>query len=296
MNKHPFLNKKSLSIFLLLVILITVIIVSIGQYNKKINRHHVSSSEDTVDVVATYAVDLNEESGNYEEDYEREEEISTYSLASLWDKPEEDKKNIEDVMLYVIDNILYTTSEGNFEDTRWSLSYITSLGTRRDDELSKSEIDLIRYNDSLKINNYIKIREVIDTDPNKLKPIFNSYKQVFYSLMPKRMYVKTDLENIVNILVLSYKDLNANNKEEKCSNLYDFLNEHYYYNLNEEIMKEYISDTYRSEYKKIYYADGSRVKNRDLYCIYSFWARRYHEKNIKDVYDILIEIQNHYSE
>jgi hypothetical protein len=302
MNNHLFLNKKSVSIFLFIIVLILVITISIGQYNKIFNSHQASSSEDTIVVVATYPVDLKEESNNYEEDDEREEEISTYSFASLWEKPEEDKNNIEDVTIFLIDQILYTTSEGNFVKIRDGMTYLTSLGTRIDDELTESEIRLIRYKDSININHFVKIRDVINTDPVIIKPIFNSYKHVFYGLMPKRIYFKTDLENIVNMLLLSYEDLNTKNDVHKLSNIYEFMNGDAPSNTDNPLQKEtdiiekYISDTNKSMYKKIYYADGSKVTNEDLIWVYGFWGRRYHEKNVQEFYEILTEIKNHYAE
>jgi hypothetical protein len=71
---------------------------------------------------------------------------------------------------------------------------------------------------------------------------------------------------------------------------------------NEEYYKKFISikkivsEDYKKIYANIYFGNGSKIREEDLFWAYSFWVRRDQEKSVTEIYDILTEIQNHYAE
>ncbi|WP_299253247.1 hypothetical protein [uncultured Cytophaga sp.] len=304
-NKNIFIKGKDyVSVVIIMFIGIASIYFSINNFNNISNQYELikeyeSMIPDTV-FVAAHRMDLHEGQGDYEEEGEEsnEEEISTYSLASLWDKPEDDKKNIEDAMLFLIDKNLSTDGQGNLYQLKDDLADFIYLCPNVYNLYNCNQrlIDKYERHDSLQINHFVEIKNEIGNDPIKMKSVFNSYKYMFYGLMPKRIYSNTDLENMVNILILSYQDLNVKNSDNNLIKVQEISNSEYDYYDKTDMVEKYISEEYMSEYKKIYYGDGSRIRYGDLYWAYTFWARRYDEKNIKEVYEILTEVQNHYSE
>ena len=129
------------------------------------------------------------------------DEPSDYSLASLWVKPTDDKKNIQDLMSYYIKNELAIDKKGDLLSLINYTNRYFGVTTARDNEfilyfaLEEERSYLIQA---------IKIKDEINRDPDKIKSVFNTYKYLLYSTLCKDLYNKTGVGNLVDLLILTY--------------------------------------------------------------------------------------------
>ena len=229
-----------------------------------------------------------------------EEVISTYSLASLWDNSADDEKIIQDLIGYYIDAYLPLDGQGSLEHINQYNNIYDYFGVTTEEENEQ----LLKYNEEniefkFNISNAMKIKNTINRDPIIMKSVFYTYKHLLYKSLSRKNYYKADINNYVDILILSYKDIYANDDPENVlTNLHKIAFSDYDETDNEEnllTISEIISDDYKREFRNIYYGNGTKVRDEDLFWAYTFWARRHHENNVKEIYDILVEVQNHYA-
>lgn len=314
MEKQPVTKrKKYVQIIILMFILIGALvpILSIidehynwfGLLGSKAHTELIISDTDTAFAPAN-GLDMDEERGDYEEEGEEsnEEEISTYSLASLWDKPEDDEKNIQDLIFFYMDRFLPLDGQGSLEHINQYngfCKYLEMATNETDKELLKvdDQDDDDKY--EILFSNTVKIAHKINRDPNKIKSVFYTYKNLLYTSLSKKNYFKADLNNYVDILILSYKDIHSStNSKNVLMELYEITelnnNEEYYKKFVS--IKKIVSEDYKKIYANIYFGNGSKIREEDLFWAYSFWVRRDQEKSVTEIFDILTEIQNHYSE
>lgn len=156
--------------------------------------------------------------------------------------------------------------------------------------------------DHITENDYYYVVQYIDNlreSPDALYSGFENYRSVIYSVISPEIYRTANFDKIVDGLLLTYDDIGADN--EKLNKIYKSMDVPYdtpgptmeqYYS---DFEKDFSSGTIKKlqDYKL---SGGSTFLTADLIWFYSFWARRNHEGNIKEIAIILNEIKEHYNQ
>ncbi len=133
----------------------------------------------------------------------------------------------------------------------------------------------------------------------KLEEFINNYKQDFFDLVSPRTYRISNMDNIVTGLLLSYNDLYTDeaNTDKNLKSIFKLMNTD-----DDKLIKIYFKDIekYMSQqssqaFENIRNSNGSIFSDSDIVWFYSFWARRYNERNSKQAIDIILEIDQHYN-
>ena len=142
----------------------------------------------------------------------------------------------------------------------------------------------------------------IRKNPEKITTLFNDYKSDFYDLVPSSAYRNSNIETIIQLLIVSYDDLNKNPElaDKNMKYIYESMNSsdndktylHYDYFIEEEIMTQQSKETFENLYKSI----DSKFTDTDRNWFYSFWVRRFKEGNINQTIAIIREVSNHYNQ
>lgn len=303
-------GNRFLSILILIIILTISILIMLSIIDKYYNWfgfNYLQTNNESILPDTTCPVDTvgEERPTDYYSDDEESDEgddedvISTYSLASLWENPQDDEKIIQDLIIFYIDRILRLDGQGSLADINYNnviYSYFGVTTPEEDEELLKYVED---KNQHAYISNTIKIKDKIGREPNKILSVFYTYKHLLYKSLSQKNYYKSDLNNYVDILILSYKDIHTNDDPKNVliklynNAILDFYDSDYD---TAYTIGNIVSEDYNREYRNIYYGNGSKVRDEDLFWAYTFWARRHKENNVKEVYEILKEVQNHYAE
>lgn len=211
-------GKNYVSVSIIVLIGVGTILFSINQFNRILNRYerikeYESMVSDTTVVVVPVGEERTTDYGDYEESIEgdNEEVINTYSLASLWENPQDDENIIQDLNTYCIGNKLPIDGNGSLQAILYdTYCYFAQSST----EDNQRVLDYVDQEERPYLSNAIKIKDEINRDPQKIKSLFYTYKHLLYKSLPNKIYHKTDLGNLVDILILSYKDIYNNNDSE----------------------------------------------------------------------------------
>ncbi len=133
----------------------------------------------------------------------------------------------------------------------------------------------------------------------KIEEFITSYKQDFFDLVTPRTYRISNMDNVVTGLLLSYNDLYTDEAtaDENLKEIFKLMNNDedkltkYYFKDIEKYMSQQSSQTFEN----IRNSNGSIFSDSDIVWFYSFWARRYNERNSKQAIDIILEIDQHYN-
>jgi hypothetical protein len=152
-----------------------------------------------------------------------------------------------------------------------------------------------------------KVDKKIRRNPDAIRNTFDSYNVLLYTFLSQKNYYDSSLNEIVNTLISSHDDIyKTENPEESLDKMYKTMifgakkefPEYYFDNLS-----PYASENVLNSISKNAEMNSERDNNEVSYSakfstvwIYSFWARRYKEKNIDVVYEILKEIKEHYED
>ncbi|MBF7091094.1 hypothetical protein IUY40_06035 [Flavobacterium sp. ALJ2] len=140
--------------------------------------------------------------------------------------------------------------------------------------------------------------KVLRDDDEALAKSFKSYSPIIYSLLSKKIYVESNLKQLVDVLIVSRDDISSTDDASKVMDkIYNAMISRskrespidYYRKI-----VPYVSNSTLALMKKKAYAIGGNSDEAATIIVYSFWARRYHEGNDTVVYDILTEIKKHY--
>ena len=220
---------------------------------------------------------------------------SNYSLASLWVKPADDKKNILALMNHYINHELPIENKGDLLSLINPVSLYFGVSTASDNEFS------FHFGVKEKMPYWVyafKIKDEINRDPDKIKSVFNSYKYLLYNSLCKSVYHQTDVGNLVDLLILTYDDIHSNiNSERILKDMYkSALITTNVLNTGDILSDSMSSEGYVSDHINTNFGVSHNDDFSPSFWAYTFWARRYKENNMKEIYDILIEVQNHYAE
>lgn len=156
--------------------------------------------------------------------------------------------------------------------------------------------------DHITENDYYYLVQYIDNlreSPDALYLGFENYRSVIYSVISPEIYRRANFDKIVDGLLLTYDDIGSDN--EKLNKIYKSMDVPYdtpgptmeqYYS---EFEKDFSSETIQKlqDYKL---SGGSTFLTADFIWFYSFWVRRNHEGNSKQIAIILNEIKEHYNQ
>ncbi|WP_264553169.1 hypothetical protein [Flavobacterium sp. N2038] len=211
-----------------------------------------------------------EETGDYDESYDNDEEIDgeeESKLISSWNSLIGDWGGLE--------------GKYDFYDVRL---------------LMKRSLD-----DHITVNDHYYLVQYIDDlrkSPDELYSGFENYRSVVYSVISPEVYRTANFDKIVEGLLLTYDDMGSENQKlEEIYKAMDIPDD-----AEGPTMEGYFSqfETYFSfqtikklrDYKL---TNGDEFHDSDLIWFYSFWARRNHEGNAKEIAIILNEIKEHYN-
>lgn len=147
----------------------------------------------------------------------------------------------------------------------------------------------------------------IRRNPEAIRRTFDSYNTLFYAFLSKKIYFDSNLNLIVNALLDSHEDIyKTENPEETLNKIYKTMvfgekkefPDYYYKELNTYASEEFLNTMSKNAETHSDKDENSVTFNSQLNTvwIYSFWARRYKEKNNEVVFEILKEIKEHYNE
>jgi hypothetical protein len=170
--------------------------------------------------------------------------------------------------------------------------------------LKKGEYDISTKNvvdTESQIAEYSEIKhlgKVLRVDHEALAKSFKSYSPIIYSLLSKKIYVESNLKQLVDVLIASRDDIsNTDDASKTMDKIYNAMISGTKRDTPTDYYRKivpYISNSTLVLIKKKAYAIGGNSDEAATITVYSFWARRYHEGNDSVVYDILTEIKTHY--
>ncbi len=147
--------------------------------------------------------------------------------------------------------------------------------------------------------------KTISRDPNSLKNLFKEYKNILFSIITPDIYVSYGFSEHVNDLLLSYSAIkNTPNHEQVFSTLQNdkqcFEDG---FEGNSVIIDRCMNRMNNVFMDKLEKLDIDKLKNSDdqyyhmkkIDRLTSFWYRRYTENNSQATFEILLEIQQHYT-
>ncbi|MBP4136756.1 hypothetical protein [Flavobacterium geliluteum] len=199
---------------------------------------------------------------------------------------EEDTLTEEQSVVKGIEDVLDYLEQGeNFEEKRYYIqSYLESYNYKG-------------------FNNFFSANFVNDLkkDPDLIIGIFEKHHSLFYSLITRRTYKTFDFDKVVNGLLISYNDIYSSpDYKERLEEIYKIMKfqkgpdddaKNFYSKI-----EPFTSDEFLLNLEEIRLISGKQFANGDIVWFYSFWARRYNENNINQVYKIINDINNHYTE
>lgn len=170
----------------------------------------------------------------------------------------------------------------------------------KDDFLSiRSSIHYTLFENIIEEDHYYLLNYIITNkdDPNALYDGFEKYKFILYNSISEKTYRVSNFNKIVNGLLATYEDVLGDS--EKLNAIYQImdvpldgqeLDAYDYY----PKIKKYFSDDTVELLEKYELSNNNHYNKSDIVWFYSFWARRQHEGNIKEVAIILNEIKDNY--
>ncbi|TDW45973.1 hypothetical protein EV144_107166 [Flavobacterium sp. 270] len=213
-------------------------------------------------------------------------EISNEAIISEESYEGDNAEDVESKLLsswnHLVEDWIAMTGERNFSDVRISI---------------KQSMD-----DHIVENDYFYLMDFIDhlrDSPEKLYSEFENYNSVLYKVVSPKVYHISNLDKIVDGLLLTYDDLS--NDEDKLTSIYSTMKtfgpvdddpdlDTYYPQL-----EKYFSEQSVEKLENTSLTNGNKFNQEDIIWFYSFWARRNYEGNMKEVAIILNEIKEHYN-
>ena len=145
------------------------------------------------------------------------------------------------------------------------------------------------------------IDEQMGRNSEEIREAFDGYKSLIYAFLNDKIYFESNLNLIVEALIASHEDIAATgNTEDTMKKINTIMNLGFkeefpgeYFESLQPFMSDKVLTPLKQNAKKF---EGEFEYNYKLNSvwIYSFWGRRFEEKNHEEVFKILQEINSHY--
>jgi len=148
-----------------------------------------------------------------------------------------------------------------------------------------------------------EIDEQMGRKPEEIREAFDSYKPLIYTFLNDKIYFNSNLNLIVEALIVSHEDISAaGNTEETMDKINMTMNMGFkkefpgeYFESLQPFMSDKVLQPLKQNAQKFEDEFEYNYKLNAVW-IYSFWGRRFEEKNHEEVFKILKEINGHYLE
>lgn len=155
--------------------------------------------------------------------------------------------------------------------------------------------------DHITENDHYYLVQFIDNvrdQPEGIVYEFENYKAIIYNVISPQTYQQANFDKVVNGLLLAYDDIGSEN--DKLIEIYQVMSVQ---DKNIQLLQEYFPkfESYFSpetieKINELKLSSADWSMKSDLVWFYSFWARRNHEGNSKQIAIILNEIKEHYNQ
>jgi len=155
--------------------------------------------------------------------------------------------------------------------------------------------------DHITENDHYYLVQFIDNvrgQPEGIVYEFENYKAVIYNVISPQTYQQANFDKVVNGLLLAYDDIGSEN--DKLIEIYQVMSVQ---DKNIQLLQEYFpkfegyfSPETIEKINELKLSSADWSMKSDLIWFYSFWARRNHEGNSKQIAIILNEIKEHYNQ
>lgn len=147
------------------------------------------------------------------------------------------------------------------------------------------------------------IDEQMGRKPEEIRQAFDSYKPLIYAFLNDKIYFDSNLNLIVEALIASHEDIaETENAEVSMKKINTIMNMGFkgefpgeYFESLQPFMSEKVLAPLKKNAQKFEEEFEYNYKLNAVW-IYSFWGRRFEEKNHEEVFKILQEINGHYQE
>ncbi|KFF04844.1 hypothetical protein [Flavobacterium reichenbachii] len=178
------------------------------------------------------------------------------------------------------------------------LSDFLSLQRKQSICYLRGSIELGFY--SYRYDDLVAVDKMIGRNPESIQKTFDSYSPLIYAFISDETYYDSNLNVIVDILIESHNDIyRTENPEEALNKIYKIM----VLGKNTQYPDFHFKELSKFASKKVLDLIKQNTKGDpdpdysvkvSTFWIYSFWARRYKEKNIDVVFEIIKEIKQHY--
>lgn len=193
------------------------------------------------------------------------------------------------------------TSENAKSQELLKLFLSKNLDLRDDQYVSEIRLAIMYAQHEDEFSEINEIDEKMGRKPEAIREAFDSYKSLIYAFLNDKIYFDSNLNLIVDALIASYNDISeAENPESSMKQILTIMNMGYkktfpgeYFESLKPFMSEEVLLPLKKNARK-FESDFEYNYKLNAVWIYSFWGRRFEEKNHDEVFSVLKEIQAHY--
>lgn len=193
------------------------------------------------------------------------------------------------------------TSENSKSQELLKLFLSKNLNLRDDQYISEIRRAIMYAQHEDEFSEINDIDEEMGRKPEEIRKAFDSYKLLIYAFLNDKIYFDSNLNLIVEALIASHENISQTEiPDETMKKIHTIMNMGYketfpgeYFESLKPFMSEKVLAPLKQNAQK-FESDFEYNYKLNAVWIYSFWGRRFEEKNHDEVFKILQEIQAHY--
>lgn len=279
----------------ILMILISVIIFVSALYIPSISYFYLNKTFGESDEAAVEASDVTDEMTEVAD----EPDTKDYDFYSF------NQKDFSDVETGGYFEKYYDrgTNENAKSQELLALFLSKNLDLRDDQYISEIRYAIMYAQHEDEFSEINDIDEQMGRKPEEIREAFDSYKSLIYAFLNDKIYFNSNLNLIVEALIASHEDIaETENAEVSMKKINTIMNMGFkeefpgeYFQSLKPFMSEKVLVPLKKNAQKFEEEFEYNYKLNAVW-IYSFWGRRFEEKNHEEVFKILQEINTHYQE